>query len=411
MSHDVCFAGIESPFRVHDADHVLELVPKIVTGWPFDIREANPSLSPFFTIRSVPDSDRFLGESRFRDKPAHELDPVNALCDMVATLPYALADADDTLICLHAAGVQLGNRLIVFPSIRRTGKSTLSCALAMAGHRVFGDDVLPTCFDEHGHAYGQAMGIAPRLRLPLPETMSPEFRTWVDEAPGPRNKQYKYLALENQPPKGLALRIGGFVVLDRQDTPDPARIAPIDADEAMSALLHQNFTRDRHSADILASIAGILSAEPCFRLSYFDLHGAIACLKTTFASECSGPEAPTADELRHFRMADLEGPVPTRLAPGEKVMRRAGTLEQLIGETLYLSDPEGRAIQRMDPLAAAIWDVLEEPSSASDLESLLFEVFPDAASDQIANDLKKLLRKLAKSGLIASFANNEDASP
>lgn len=402
VSADVIFGGVEAPFRVHGAGHILNLLAQIVTGWPFEVREASPTASPFFSVTSIPGSTRLLSQTHVQDKPVRELDPVNALCDMVATLPYALADADDTLICLHAAGVQIGDRLVVFPNIRRAGKSTLSCALAMAGHPVFGDDVLPTCFDEEGHAYGRAMGIAPRLRLPLPDTVAPDFRTWVEASPGPKNKQYKYLALGNQPPKDHVRRIGGFVVLDRQDEPCPAQLSPVTADDAMRALLHQNFTRDRHSADILVSVAVTLSSEPCYRLTYFDLQDAVSCLETAFHKELSKPVAPPPSGLRHFRMANLSDRVNTRLVPGGSAQRLAGCVEQDIGGTLYLSDPDGRAIRRLDPLAAAIWSVLEKPIAVPDLESILFEAFPDVPEDRITSDLDKLLRRLAKAGLIAS---------
>ena len=407
LTTDVVFEGVEAPFRVHDADHILQLLPQIVTGWPFEQRPANLFLQPFFSVRSAPDDvKRVMGETHVQNKPARKLDLVNALCDMVATLPFALADADDRIICLHAAGVQFGDRLVVFPNIRRAGKSTLSCALAMAGHPVFGDDVLPTCFDTAGHAYGQAIGVAPRLRLPIPERLNHAFRTWVEETPGPRNEQYKYLSLSDQPAKGRMLRVRGFVVLDRQESPSAARLSSVSADDAMSALLHQNFTRDRHSADILAAIATTLSAEPCFRLTYFDLEDAVSCLETAFESDVRASGVPLPSEFRHFRMADLESSVSTKLLPDAKVRRCEGCLAKEIGGTLYLSDPEGRAIRRLDPLAAAIWGVLEEPTSVPDLEHLLCEAFPAESPDRIATDPDKLLRRLAKARLIASQVSN-----
>ena len=402
MSHDVRFAGLKAPFRVNDAAHVLELLPDIVTGWPFDIERADPSHDPFFSISAVKDSNRVLGESHVRDKVSRKLDPLNALCDMAASLPYALADADDRLICLHAAGIRIGGRLIVFPNVRRAGKSTLSAALAMAGHDVFSDDVLPTSFDTDGHAFGHALGIAPRLRMPLPEVICPDFRHWVDEIPGPENKQYKYLTLTDQPAHGQTHRIGAFVMLDRQDSPCAAELSPVSADEALKALLHQNFTRDRHSADILESIAASLLVEPSLKLTYFHLHDAIACLESAFEGDGGAKAAGAQGEVRHFRLVGSEPKPPKKLPADRQVMRRDGTFEQMIGDTLYLADPDGLAIHRMDPLAAAIWDVLEEPAPISELEQILIAAFPNVSSEQITVDLDKLLRGLARAGLIRS---------
>ena len=69
---------------------------------------------------------------------------------------------------------------------------------------------------------------------------------------------------------------------------------------------------------------------------------------------------------------------------------------------MYLADPEGRAIHRMDPLAAAIWDVLDEPATATDLLDLLAESFPATDPARIAADLDSLLRMLAAWGLVES---------
>ncbi|NNF23614.1 MAG: hypothetical protein HKN63_02240, partial [Rhodobacteraceae bacterium] len=67
MSSDVVFEGVEAPFRVHDADHVLDLLAQIVTGWPFEVRDASPSVTPFFSVTSTPDPNRVLSETHVQD--------------------------------------------------------------------------------------------------------------------------------------------------------------------------------------------------------------------------------------------------------------------------------------------------------------------------------------------------------
>ena len=61
----------------------------------------------------------------------------------------------------------IAGRLVVFPNVRRAGKSTLSAAPARAGHRVFSDDVVPFSVPAAAPARGLAMEIAPRLLLPM----------------------------------------------------------------------------------------------------------------------------------------------------------------------------------------------------------------------------------------------------
>lgn len=397
---DVIFQGIDAPLRLQGADDVLPLLPKVAVGWRFDCRAADPTAAPFFSIRAVPDDGRLACQSHVEAKPLRLLDPVNALCDAMAALALALPAQDDRLICLHAAGVAMAGRLVVFPSVRRAGKSTLSVALAQAGHALYADDVLPLSFSVTHRLRGHAMGIAPRLRLPLPQTLPDDFRSWVAGVDGPRNRQYKYLALSRQPLHGLSLPVGAFVILDRQDDPVAAHLSPIPADVAMDALLYQNFTRDRHSADILLAIAKSLSALPVFRLAYADLADAVTCLETAFANwPDSNPDDP-AVLARRFRPADFTDRPHGHHRPDSALQQRPGTAAQMIGDTLYLADADGRAIHRLDPLAAVIWEVLQDPATAQDLEAMLCTAFPDTAHAQIAIDLRQMLERLVKAGLI-----------
>lgn len=400
MTLDIIFQGMDAPLRLQGAEAVLNLLPKVASGWPFEACAADPGAAPFFSIRSVPDGSLFLCQSHLETKPARRLDPVNALCDAMAALALALPAEDDRLIGLHAAGVGMAGRLVVFPSVRRAGKSTLSVALARAGHALYGDDVLPLSFSADNRAQGHAMGIAPRLRVPLPDTLPREFRAWVDHVDGPRNRQYKYLALAGQPAQGMALPVGAFVILDRQDDPVVARLSPVTPDFAMDALLHQNFTRDRHSADILQAVAQMLSTLPVFRLVYADLADAVACVAAAFA-RWPDPEPPAAPGPgRRFRRADFAGRPRVGRTPDALYRQRPATMARPIGDRLYLADAEGRAIHRLDPLATVIWEVLEDATSAQDLEGMLFDAFPDTGRDRIAADLRRILDRFAQAGLI-----------
>lgn len=387
-----------APLRLDAADAVLPLLPDILSGWPYRVAEADPSVAPFFSIRALPDEARLRCESHVEDRPPQLWDPLNAVCDAIAALAIALPLSHPPLICLHAAGVEMAGRLVVFPNVRRAGKSTLSVALARAGHRVFSDDVVPLSFPVDGAPLAHAMGVAPRLRLPLPESLSPDFRAWAEAFPGPRNRQYHYLPLTGQPAHGETVPIGAFVHLDRRDEPGPARLTPLPPETAMDALLHQNFTRDRHSGEVLEAIAATLSATPVWQLSYADLDAAVECLEAAFG-DWAGAAGPGKGEERRF------GPPILTYAPapvGHQVAQRARVVERWIGEVLYLADPEGRAIQRMDPLAAAIWEMLEEPATAEELEEALGEAFPGTAREQIAADLRGLLAGMAEAGLISA---------
>ena len=52
----------------------------------------------------------------------------------------------------------------------------------------------------------------------------------------------------------------------------------------------------------------------------------------------------------------------------------------------------------MDPLAAAIRDMPENPGTLAEIEALLVGAFPDPDRDRIAGDLRDLMQALAGRG-------------
>ncbi|MFN3576917.1 MAG: PqqD family peptide modification chaperone [Tabrizicola sp.] len=382
---------------------MLRLLPDVFTAWPHDAGSTGAVAEPFYSITAGEDG-LLVCESHVDDRPVRRFDAVNAVCDAVSAVALALPAEDDRLICLHAAAVEMAGRLLVFPNVRRAGKSTLSSALARAGHPLFSDDVLPLSFTTDDLAWGLAMGIAPRLRLPLPGTIDPFFRAWVETVGGPKNRQYQYLRLPDQPAHGVVRPLGAFVILDRRDDRTLPRLAPVSPDTAMDALLHQNFTRDRHSGDVLLAMAALLAKRPVFRLTYDDLSEAVACLEQSFASwpDDLPPEPVSPD--RPFRLADFGARAKAGSGIRGRVRQRAGTVAAEIGGTLYLADAEGHAIHRMDGMAALIWELLADPALPEELVADLAEAFPGTPRARIAADLGALIERLAREALIAPVA-------
>ena len=144
-------------------------------------------------------------------------------------------------------------------------------------------------------------------------------------------------------------------------------------------------------------MAAALSRLPVWRLTYSDLDNAVAVLQAAFARwpDVADVQAPPA----RFRLAELDARPPAAAA-GAALSQRQGVIVRTIGEGLFLSDPEGRAIHRMDPLAAAIWDLLETPATAEEIVSLLSEAFPDADPARMGRDVAALLSGMAAAGLI-----------
>jgi hypothetical protein len=404
MEQDVTFRGIAAPLRLTRAEAVLSVLRQVAKGWPSRIAATDPQANPFFSITALAGDDLLTCESHVQETPPRRFDAVNAVCDAMVGLALALPAEHSNLLSLHAAAVAIAGRLVIFPNVRRAGKSTLSAALARAGHPLFSDDVVPLSFTPEGCAFGHATGLCPRLRLPLPEVLGQGFRDWVETVAGPRNRQYLYLSLPAQPPQGTVLPIGAFVILDRRDEVVPAQLEPLAPEEAMDALLFQNFTRDRHSGDILRLMAAVLTDRPAFRLSYHDLDSAVAWMEEAFATWPGPAPERTGSTDTPFRLADFAAPDLPQATDGVPLQQRAGTTETWLGERLFLADVEGRAIHRIDAIGAAVWLVLAEPTAADEIAAVLAEAFPDAVPDQIATDLQRLLAQFHDAGLIEPVA-------
>ena len=146
-------------------------------------------------------------------------------------------------------------------------------------------------------------------------------------------------------------------------------------------------------------MATVLSDRPTFRLRYHDLESAVACLERQFDGwpdpgpvEISGPD-------QSFRLADFTAYTRRACPTGGPLRQRSGTTEVWLGDQLYLADAKGRAIHRIDPVGAAVWLVLADPTAPLEIAAVLAEAFPDTARDQIEADLLRLLSQFDKAGL------------
>jgi hypothetical protein len=310
------------------------------------------------------------------------------------------------LLCLHAAAIAFGNRLVIFPNQRRAGKSLLSATLARRGHAVFTDDFVSLAVDPRTRVIsGIANGIVPRLRLPLPETLAPDHAQWIDDRIGVRNRQYGYLTEVEVPLSGSEMPVGAIVILDRNmDMTGPAQLTSVTLDEALAAIVTQNFGRHVHAGAILAITQAIATTVPVLRLTYHDVDEAAALLETS-PLLTDLPQAMVSADARH---------PPTRAAPldrlhdwSEEVAEHSKTFTRICGYhevkaegAIYLASAVGLAIHRLNPVSAIIWTLLEEPMDGETLIGVLGEVFPDVAPDRLADDVAAALTFMLRDGLI-----------
>jgi hypothetical protein len=183
-------------------------------------------------------------------------------------------------LCLHGAAVRIGNGLVCFPSLHKSGKSTLCIDLVRSGQRLFCDDVLPI---EPKANRGMAMGIAPMLRKPLPASLGSRLIRFATERAGPSNKSWAYMKLGGTEiaPLGTVAPIKALVLLQREAR-RRAKIEPVPKNEMLREILLQNFAQVP-PVETLDRLLQIAERAGCYRLCYSQVADAARLLVETFA--------------------------------------------------------------------------------------------------------------------------------
>lgn len=135
--------------------------------------------------------------------------------DVVASALAVLAARGPGVILPHAAALESPLGLVLLFADTTGGKSTLALSLAAAGWRLFGDDRLGLRRERDG-SIGMALGLAPKLRLPLPPSAAAlaEFATTRTRRGWP-NLAYLGLGPEEQAAAGVEAPVAACLLLDR----------------------------------------------------------------------------------------------------------------------------------------------------------------------------------------------------
>ncbi len=387
------FEQLSRPVALIGCDHLAESISTLLRGWRCREISASTETPPSITIRRT--SKGYELESLWRKSTVAYRDEVNTVCSFIVDLIKAYIAADPTLLCLHSAAAEFAGRLVVFPSRYRAGKSVLSAHLAAAGVRVYADDVLP--IDERAN-HGVALGILPRLRLPLPDGVDAAFRDFVRRRSGLRNQRYAYLDLdaESLAPLGEEAPIGAFVLLRREAGARP-ELAPVSKSEILKRVILRNFADEVRAVDILDRLHDVVGDARCFRLCYDAAAEAAELLKQSFKRWPS-----------RRRPAKRARPTPSTASPRapndeatkEHFRRNPGIVENCVDDELFLVNPAGEAIYHLNAVGAALWRLLAEPIRLDEAVDVLRRAFPGVPQAQIARDVGTVLADLAKRGLI-----------
>jgi hypothetical protein len=387
------FPGLDRPVVLPDDPALIGALRACVAGWvPETVAvPASGAVDPVCTV------ERHRGQFRLRSPflaaPMAGLTVTTAACGVIADLAQGYVEARPGWRALHCGAFALRGRLVAVTGAARAGKSTLIARMtAEPGVAVFCDDVLPLRPD--GTAV--ALGIAPRLRLPLPATLSPTFRAHVARHIGPRDARYGYLCAPGIAPHGTVAPFAAFVVLDRR-ADGPARLHRLERSEAVWHLLAQTIGEVSPGLDPGAALEladRALDDVVCLRLVYAGLEDAVACLRQAF-------DAPDWPGVMPADPVPAAAPMAvTAVAPASVWRRADGVAVRRRGDGTFLWRLGGQDLFALDAVAGAIWTLLEAPGSANGLATTLVHVFPDVGFDRLALDAAGLLAQMQAAGLV-----------
>lgn len=385
--------GLSRPVQFVNCDELYRCLPLVLINWK-TVEVPDSAQPPILTLRQC--AGTYSVEAPWLAKPLQSKERVAALCGFVAELVRAVINDNLGMLCLHGAAAEFGGRLVVFPNRYRAGKSLLSVCLMAAGVRLFCDDVLPVGGENDR---GIALGIAPRLRLPLPDDLAAETREFISGRRALASDRYLYLRSRHGElaRRGSSAPIGAFVLLDRK----PGVRATLDAATSIAVLrqvILQNFAREPAAPEILERLYRIVENAQCYRLCYGRADDAAALLRDTFAAwPCNATEGKRAT-AKHF--------VPQPMSENEgnedsgQIRRTPGITERGAEGERFLADRNGAAIHHLNPLGSAIWEMLAEPIADDEVIELVADAFPDVGAARIDDDVRAFLGDLRTKGLV-----------
>ncbi len=388
------FPGVDVQVALTNAEPVADALGTVLRGW---VPEQTTSLDPDARQTSVIGTgDTYAARSSYLDETIAGLGVAGAACAVVADLAEDYFSTRPGCLALHCAAFRFNDRLIAMTGPSRAGKSPLAARVTMEPDMsLFCDDVLPLL--PTGNAVG--LGIAPRLRLPLPAACTDAFRAHVTTNKGPSDARYAYLCAPNVAAHGTNAPLSVLLILDRRNEAS-ARLHHVAEDEALHFLLSQNMADLQTANAAFHRLSALLSGIICLRLVYADLEEALALVRHAFGGvEAVNPDVPIGPVLPKAATAAL----PVSDMPSDLIWsRQPDVTMQTKGDAAFLWLPGMQRIWHMNQLGLAVWTLLEIPGSAHDIAEVLTDHFPDQDKAGLIADVNALLQALARDGLIVT---------
>ena len=392
---DLYLPGIGPCVRIIHAPEVVTAFKKALAGWTASFVAPQEPPPPFYIKK---DAEGLWQGERTTPDEFYIPSATSAVCSVVGELIGYYLELQPELLGLHCAAVEIAGRLVLFPEDSRAGKSTLSAAFMAAGYRVFGDDVLALT----AQGEGVAMGVAPRLRLPLPTSFSAEFSAYLAESIRLADDRYGFVLPVDAPlaPHAERAPVGTIVLLERYSDElihtEPELIR-LPVGEGLLQLLCQNFAYEASGKELIDFLLPLMQHSSCYLLRYGEPLTAARYVARSLQQPAAAVHAasllnPSLAEQSALGLGARS--LMTLWEPTQNVSRYE------VGEELFLIQTCSGVIHRLNNTGKAVWQLLQqEPLTGQELSEVLAESF-DVDLALVQSDIPPLLAALEQAELI-----------
>lgn len=393
------FEGLSGPVIAQDAPEVIEGLHQVLSGWSVTQRPIHGNDLKRAVSHVQRQGRTFRISSPWLDEPLTGLPAASAVCGVVADLAQSFYHEQPEALALHCGAFLINGRLVAMTGQAHAGKSTFMARLsAEPDLRILCDDVLPLLASDRA----MGLGIAPRLRLPLPDNSSRAFHDHVARHCRVRDDLYGYVCATSVAPFGTQAPLAVLVVLQREAGAE-ARLHHLPPTEAVRHLLAQNMAPIAPEAldATMQRLLRLTDGLTCVKLVYSDLEPAVALVRAAFGARSLPDQAvsiapPLADQ-------PPQTDAPAQPVDADIVFHRAdGIGMRRVREDVFLWQAASGEIFHLNTVAGAIWQVLEEPSTAREIADLLAEAFALSDTDMVTQDVCHLLGGLAARGMVTA---------
>lgn len=390
------FDSITRPVLLEQGLKVLPPLGRAFAGWPHRevAREGRPD--PLINVLLL--DDRYVLQAPWLAEPLSYANPVALADGLVPVVQRAWLRERHSILWIEGAAVEIGGELIVLLGGRRSGKSLVAACLALGGNRIFADGMLPV-LPEAGT--GLSLGLAPRIRLPLPASLSWPVRSAMemqkvngDEALFHLNPGADKLARF-----GEQAPIRAFVLLDRVDGA-PAALRGARQSTVLKRLVLNSGSERLDAVDVLHGLQTLVAGAACYRLAYSDPEAARATLRGRFAMWPASSINRDGGQSVLGQVAARRRPSPPRTPEGRRFCRPDGIRERMVDGDLFLVDRGGNTIYHLNGLGAGLWTLLDDSHGLDDIIDVLGDAFPYMDRVALEDDVQALVGELTQRGLL-----------